>query len=65
MTREEILAAAKQCVCGDRDQDYGSPETSFNMIAALWEPYIREKCVSTGSDVCITGADVGGYDVPV
>ena len=35
MTREEILAAAKQCVCGDRDQDYGSPETSFNMIAAL------------------------------
>ena len=42
MTREEILAAAKQCVCGDRDQDYGSPETSFNTIAALWEPYIRE-----------------------
>lgn len=35
MTREEILAAAKQCVCGDRDQDYGSPEKSFNMIAAL------------------------------
>ena len=59
MTREEILAAAKQCVCGDRDQDYGSPETSFNMIAALWEPYIREKCVNTAGDVCITGADVG------
>ena len=59
MTREEILAAAKQCVCGDRDQDYGSPETSFNMIAALWEPYIREKCVGPDVDVCITGADVG------
>lgn len=59
MTREEILAAAKQCVCGDRDQDYGSQETSFNTIAALWEPYIREKCVGTGGDVCITGADVG------
>jgi hypothetical protein len=60
MTREEILAAAKQCVCGDRDQDYGSPETSFNTIAALWEPYIREKCVSSDdADVCITGADVG------
>ena len=59
MTREEILAAAKQCVCGDRDQDYGSPETSFNMIAALWEPYIREKCVGPDADVCITGADVG------
>lgn len=59
MTREEILAAAKQCVCGDRDQDYGSSEKSFNMIAALWEPYLRQKCVSTGGDVCITGADVG------
>ena len=35
MTREEILTAAKQCVCGDRDQDYGSPEKSFEMIAAL------------------------------
>lgn len=58
MTREEILAAAKQCVCGDRDQDYGSPETSFNTIAELWEPYIREKCVSQDADVCITGADV-------
>lgn len=58
MTRKEILAAAKQCVCGDRDQDYGSPEKSFNMIAALWEPYLRQKCASPDGDVCITGADV-------
>lgn len=56
MTREEILAAAKQCVCGDRDQDYGSPEKSFEMIAALWEPYLRQKC---GADICLTVADVG------
>ena len=46
MTREEILTAAKQCVCGDRDQDYGRPEKSFEMIAALWEPYLLEKCVT-------------------
>lgn len=58
MTREEILVAARQCVCGDRDQDYGDPETSFETIAALWEPYIREKCVSPDVNVCITGADV-------
>ena len=56
MTREEILAAAKQCVCGDRDQDYGSPEKSFKMIAALWEPYLRQKC---GAHICLTAADVG------
>lgn len=46
-------------MCGDRDRDYGSPETSFEMIAALWEPYIREKCVGPDVDVCITGSDVG------
>ena len=56
MTREEILAAANQCVCGDRDQDYGSPEKSFDMIAALWEPYLRQKC---GGHICLTAADVG------
>lgn len=58
MTREEILTAAKQCVCGDRDQDYGSPEKSFEMIAALWEAYLRQKCAD-GADVRLTAADVG------
>ena len=30
MTRREILAEAEKCVCGDREQDYGSPEKDFN-----------------------------------
>lgn len=41
MTRPEILAAAKACVCGDREQDYGSPENNFETIAVLWSTYIR------------------------
>ena len=40
MTREEILAEAKKCVCGDREEDYGSPEDSFKMIANLWSDYL-------------------------
>ena len=40
MTRTEILAAAKDCVCGNRAQDYGSPEQSFYRIAALWSDYL-------------------------
>ena len=40
MTREEILAAAKKCVCGDREQDYGSPERNFQTIANLWDSYL-------------------------
>ena len=38
--RAEILEAAKKCVCGDREQDYGSPENNFNTIASLWNTYI-------------------------
>lgn len=29
MERSEISEAAKRCVCGDREQDYGSPEKNF------------------------------------
>ena len=41
MKRPEILEAALRCVCGDREQDYGSPEDSFQTIAVLWSTYIR------------------------
>ena len=45
MSRAEILDKAKECVCGQREQDYGKPEDSFAMIAALWKPYLKERCV--------------------
>ena len=40
MTREEILSKAKECVCGQREQDYGSPEHNFQLIADLWTDYL-------------------------
>ena len=40
MTRDEILTAAQRCVSGDREQDYGSPENNFKIIAALWNSYL-------------------------
>lgn len=58
MTRAEILDSAKKCVCEDRESQYGSPEDSFELIAELWEPIIRERCVSPGADVCVTGDTV-------
>lgn len=36
MTRKEILEAAEKCVCGDREQDYGSPEKSFMAMERDW-----------------------------
>lgn len=40
MNRPEILEAARRCVCGDREQDYGSPENNFRTIATMWEAYL-------------------------
>lgn len=40
MTRELVLETALKCVCGDREQDYGSPENNFRRIALLWSAYL-------------------------
>lgn len=49
MKRHEILKTAEKCVCGDREQDYGSPESNFNRIAEFWSTYL--------------GADISAKDV--
>lgn len=49
MTRLDTLKAAAECVCGSREEDYGSPEDNFAVIAALWTAY--------------TGADITPKDV--
>lgn len=41
MNRDEVLAAAKRCVCGEREQDYGVPEDNFTTIGLLWGVYLR------------------------
>jgi hypothetical protein len=33
--REEMLDRVRQCVCNDRDQQYGPPEDSFGRVAAI------------------------------
>ena len=35
-----ILDEARHCVCRSREEDYGSPEDSFGMIARLWSAYM-------------------------
>ena len=41
MNRPEILEAARICVCGERERDYGSPEDNFETIGLLWGVYLR------------------------
>lgn len=40
MKRAEILEAARVCVCGEREQDYGKPENNFAIIGELWTAYM-------------------------
>lgn len=42
LNRAELLKKAETCVCGHREQDYGSPEDSFDKIAKLWTAYRGE-----------------------
>ena len=55
MTRQDVLDAALRCVCGEREQDYGSPEDNFATIAAFWHTYLYAK---TGVSVRIEPDDV-------
>ena len=58
MTRKEILDTAAKCVCGDREQDYGSPEKNFERIAEFWEIYLRDKAIPPDTDFTILPEDV-------
>ena len=40
MKRKDVLEQALKCVCGDREQDYGSPEDNFKKIADFWSTYL-------------------------
>lgn len=41
MKRADILQTAEKCVCGKREQDYGTPENNFQAIADLWNAYLN------------------------
>ena len=53
MTRKEILAEAERCVCTDREQQYGAPESNFSLIARLWREYLDTDNPITAHDVAM------------
>lgn len=46
MDRNEILRKATECVCGQREHDYGTPENNFKMISELWSIYLGQEVSS-------------------
>lgn len=46
MNREECLKAAIECVCTNRNEQYGEPEDNFEVIAEFWRDYIDARYYS-------------------
>lgn len=63
MKRKELLDKAAEMVCGQREQDYGTPEDNFKTIADLWQIYIKAHCVGINADVCLNSDDVAALMV--
>lgn len=51
MNRAEILRAAEKCVNGDRQQDYGTPESNFACVANLWNACLGLEAKIDAKDV--------------
>lgn len=51
MKRNEVLLQASKCVSGEREEDYGSPEQNFKVIAMLWSVYLQRTPRSYISEV--------------
>ena len=55
MNRAEILHEAERCICSDRQNEYGTPENSFQAIANFWNTYLGERVDKiTSGDVAIS-----------
>ena len=51
--REEILRAAKEAVCGQRHDDYGSVENNFKLICDLWSTYLGHEIKPVDVAMCM------------
>lgn len=61
--RRDILRCAEKCVCGQREQDYGTPESNFQLIADLWNDYLGTKYRYVDDDKPINIAPLKPLDV--
>jgi hypothetical protein len=57
--RAKLLRKAEQIIAGNRDEQYGSPEDSFQAIARHWNAYLH------GVNTTITPGDVAAMMILV
>ena len=57
MDRKQTLLEAEKCVCQNRQDEYGSAEDNFKIVADLWNAYL---------DGCSDGnEDINAHDVAI
>lgn len=52
------LSEAYRVINGDRQDSYGSPEDSFEIIADFWRAYLRQRSRAEGGKVTLSALDV-------
>ena len=50
-TRKRVLREAEKCVCGQRENEYGVPEDSFQKIGTFWTAYLNYTVKIDAEDV--------------
>lgn len=55
MERAQILEAARGCVCGERELDYGTRENNFEIIGKLWGIYLNAAHPEYGAAIPANG----------
>ena len=63
MKRSETLDTAKEYVCKDREERYGSPEDNFGLIAKFWDMYIDEKLEIAGKQNKYKDGDIKTHNL--
>ena len=62
MTRPEILQKAETCVCGHREQEYGSPENNFQTVdVAMMMALLKIARIQSGTATEDSFVDLAGY----
>lgn len=58
MDRRKTLMTAESCVNGSREEDYGTPENNFAIIAEFWTSYANNACRGEFGLITFTPHDV-------
>jgi len=64
LPRIEALRTAASVIAGDRDSQYGAPESNFDRIAKIWSVILGVDVSKEDVAMCMVGLKVARYSNP-